>query len=827
MTDEQKKVFWGGNSFFNYEMNFAETDTVIDCEQIQSESVQITESICEEEELVLGGCIASCCEFDVSGMTDTELAGLQFAVTLSDLEGRVSLPMGVYRVDTAKREDDKDYKHIIGYDALYDASVDVSGWYNSLFPDEGSRVTIGDMRCSLLEHLGMSYVKQSLANDSLEVGKTIEPEALAGTDVLKAICTVNGAFGKINREGLFEEIYPGNPALFPDESLYPSEDLFPEDTFEYLGSGDKEAPEYRDVQYEEYTTKPITCVSIKSDDTDTDITAGKDFSNPYVISGNFLLYGLEVNTLRNVADEILRKISGIIYRPCTVSLCGLPYVETGTAFALEKRTDIVESIVFTRTLTGIQELIDTFEAKGSELRMNEVMPDLEIIRIHNKLLNIQKNVDAVSVEMKDMEKGMSSKIEQTAESITSTVAGAQKVWDEADWSGKITLYGYGEPADTEDIAWGTYYLDQITGILYSLATNAAGVRYWANVAQLQTISSTIQTQIAQTEDSIIQEVSQTYETKDDAGNTKKDLFSRIAQTLQRIALEINNGDKTAGIVITMINEDGTTSNVSGTIDMTGLVTFKNLENSGETTINGANIITGTVSCDTLNGGTINGQTIKGGSISGTRIIGVVIEGSNVITANQFYEIYGSTPVTLIKNAWVLDDNGKHKNTTGSYNIPSIEYCNAAYAKASDYRIKKNTKPLPKNIDKVFDSLRPIEYEFKDTITAWKGRHFGELSQRIDKVMRENGIKPDEYALTGTREIDEGMGEEPYCIDNKVHYINHDEVTWLCVDQIQKLKKQQEIMKQEQETMRKAMEEMKSEMELLRSRFAEMEETNVR
>lgn len=664
MTDEQKRVFWGGNSFFNYEINFAEIDKVIDCEQIQSESVQITESICEGEEMVLGGCIAGCCEFDVSEITDTELAGLQFSVTLGDLEGKVSLPMGVYRVDTAKRIDDKDYKHIIAYDALYDASVDVSGWYNSLLPDEDSRVTIGDMRCSLLEHLGMSYVKQNLANDSLEVGRTIEPEGLTGTDVLKAICTVNGAFGKINRRGLFEEIHAGNPGLFPEENLYPSGDLYPEDAFEYLGSGDRDAPEYREIQYEEYTTKPITCVSIQSGDMDAGITAGDDMGNPYVISGNFLLYGLGADTLRNVAGEILHKISGIVYRPCTVSLCGLPYVETGAAFALEKRTDIVESIVFTRTLTGIQELIDTFEAKGSELRMNEVIPDMEIIRMNNKLLNIQKNVDMVSVEMQDMEKEMSSKIEQTAEGITRTVARAQSTWDETGYD--INVYGYGPPDFEEGThKWGTYYLDQETGKVYSYGTQN-GAWVWTEIANLPRITDELASDISQTAESITHEVAR-------AKGTERELSSRMEQTISSISLTVQNGEKTAGLVIRLQNGDGSTSEVSGTIDMTGIVTFRDLSGEGTTTINGSNITTGTLK-------------------------GINIESSNVIVSNRFYEIVGSTPTALVKDSWEADSGGGYKITGTAYNIPSISYCNAHYATVSDYNnLKKEVEKLQKSI----------------------------------------------------------------------------------------------------------------------------------
>lgn len=779
ITDEQKRVFWGGNSFFNYEINFAEIDTVIDCEQIQSETVRLTESICENEEMLLGGCIASCCEFDISEMTDTELAGLQFFVTLSDLEGKVSLPMGVYRVDTAKRVDDKDCKHIIAYDALYDASVDVSGWYNGIFPDEDSRVTIGDMRCSLLEYLGMSYVKQSLANDSLEVGKTIEPEGLTGTDVLKAICTINGAFGKINREGLFEEIYPGNPALFPEENLYPSEDLYPEDTFEYLGIGDKDAPEYREIQYEEYTTKPITCVSIQSDDTDTGVTAGEDTSNPYVISGNFLLYGLEVNTLRNVAEEILHKISGIVYRPCTVSLCGLPYVETGAAFALEKRTDIVESIVFTRTLTGIQELIDTFEAKGSELRMNEVMPDSEIIRMNHKILNIQKNVDVVSVEMLDMEKEMSSKIEQTAEGITQTVAKAQSTWDETGWN--ITAYGYGEPEVSSEYAWGTYYLDQETGYVYSYGTqNDTWV--WTKIAALPRITEELSSRIAATATQIELEVKR-------AQGAEGEISGKINIESDRITAEVSRAQSAEGglssrltitenSITTKVSKGDVVSEINQSPEKIELKANRLIVESNGFTLDG-------------NGNAAFSGTITGGVINGTTLNGVNIEAGNVIVANKFYEINGSTPTSLIKDVWVLDDNGGHKNISTVHNIPSISYCNAAYVKVSDYRIKKNTTQIPEEMNEVFDSLRPIQYEFKDCIKAWKGKHFGELAQRIRNLMDKAGLDAGEYGLIGIREPDKELGEEDCVIDNKLYYINNEEVTWLCVWQIQRLKKRAE------------------------------------
>ena len=50
------------------------------------------------------------------------------------------------------------------------------------------------------------------------------------------------------------------------------------------------------------------------------------------------------------------------------------------------------------------------------------------------------------------------------------------------------------------------------------------------------------------------------------------------------------------------------------------MSFLDLANAGSTTINGANITTGTINCDLLNGGTINGQEFRQVSDYGELII---------------------------------------------------------------------------------------------------------------------------------------------------------------------------------------------------------------
>ena len=145
LTEAQKKIFCSGTYFHGYQMHFPDLGLTIGNDTIHSEAVTIKESICDEEELVLGGCIASSCEFEVSEILQNELNGQGFIAIQEtvdeDGDTAIQLPMGYYQVDSAELVDDKDYKKVVAYDALYGASVDVSEWYNALFPAEEKSVT--------------------------------------------------------------------------------------------------------------------------------------------------------------------------------------------------------------------------------------------------------------------------------------------------------------------------------------------------------------------------------------------------------------------------------------------------------------------------------------------------------------------------------------------------------------------------------------------------------------------------------------------------------------------------------------------------------------
>lgn len=156
LTDSEKECFYGRGTYFNdYEFNFPDLNFTIANETIHQESVTIKESICDSEDLQLGGCIASSCEFEVSELENNQLAGVEFTAKLLVNDGKDAVvKMGKYRVDSAKKVDDKDYRKIVAYDALYDAQIDVSDWYNKVFyvvSQYEELITVGDID-DLWEH---------------------------------------------------------------------------------------------------------------------------------------------------------------------------------------------------------------------------------------------------------------------------------------------------------------------------------------------------------------------------------------------------------------------------------------------------------------------------------------------------------------------------------------------------------------------------------------------------------------------------------------------------------------------------------------------------
>ena len=269
-------------------------------------------------------------------------------------------------------------------------------------------------------------------------------------------------------------------------------------------------------------------------------------------------------------------------------------------------------------------------------------------------------------------------------------------------------------------------------------------------------------------------VAETYATK----STTNTLSSRINQTAKSIALSVNNGSTSSGITITTTKEDGTTATASGTIQMTGLVKFTDLSTSGATTINGANITTGTISTNRLDSNvittnnfsaqsinadkitvgilsvdriqtksiteskiadsTISGGKIATGTITGTNIASATITNSKIadatITSAKISSLSaskittGSLTSSNVKiGSWNLNGTGinssnaqiyptylGYKNDSNAWTSVSWKGIGKAGTAYSDKKLKKNIKPLEEQYNKFFDDLKPVSFKWKST-----------------------------------------------------------------------------------------------------------------
>lgn len=401
---------------------FPTLDLTIETDQIVDDSFELNEKLCSDEDLVFGSCEASKIKLTVADV-EQDLKGQWFTIN-QVIEGFDPIPLGKFKVDSCKKQDDLRFKDIIAYDQLKDTDINVTDWYIGLFPTGNETYTLKQFRESLLTYLGIEYEDETLPNDDMIVEKTIEPTQISGREVLKKCVELNGAFGHIGRYGKFKHIIllPGY-GLYPSETLYPAEDLYPvaEDDATYIHGSiiDDTVSRYRSVKFEEYTVKEIDKLIIRSEEDDIGAITGTG-SNAYVIQGNFLVFGKSASELEQIARNAFGNMAKRPYRPYEADSIGLPYVEVGDTleFALDNP---VTGYVLQRTLTGIQALQDKYIAEGNEEREQNFGINNEIIQLQGKVTRIKKDVEGVKVEVEDLAEDTASKFEQTATEISAAV----------------------------------------------------------------------------------------------------------------------------------------------------------------------------------------------------------------------------------------------------------------------------------------------------------------------------------------------------------------------------------------------------------------------
>ncbi len=425
-----------------------------------SSDFSLSESLCSDSKLSFGKCESACLKIKIAN-TVNSLKGqtLQVTETLGNKDD-IPFKIGTYIVDEDTLTSDKKYRNITAYDRLYSiSSINVSDWYSKLFPSnqvpliryenvtkewtytgidgkeiteyyeelepityyqtEYESITLKAFRDSFFKYIGLTQQSTTLVNDDMKVSKSVDDIDLTAKDVLEAICEINGVFGKMSRDDIFTyvELKPFSRGLFPSKTLYPNSSLFPRKP----GNTDTrrlQMGEYKTLQVGDTNFEQITKLQIRQSEDDIGYIAGDDTGVSYIIQGNFLTYSSGTDELKTIANNVLSKISKVIFNPVNITLQGNPCVETGdTIRIIDTNNKIYKSYVLQRTLTGIQMVMDSIISEGDQslAEVNGIHHD--ILKLQGKTNELSRLIEGTSSILNDYAKGLKSEIAQKTDSI--------------------------------------------------------------------------------------------------------------------------------------------------------------------------------------------------------------------------------------------------------------------------------------------------------------------------------------------------------------------------------------------------------------------------
>jgi len=233
-----------------------------------------------------------------------------------------------------------------------------------------------------------------------------------------------------------------------------------------------------------------------------------------------------------------------------------------------------------------------------------------------------------------------------------------------------------------------------------------------------------------------------------------------------------NGDGSARFTNVTITGSSTIAsacipNLSATKITAGTLDVDRIPNISASKITSGTISTDRLSSSVITTGNFSSKSLTTGNINVTS--GGNIGSWNVTSSGSLYAVSGDVGVGL--SAY-----GLSAGSGGS--TPWVNVLKAGQ-NASDQRLKKNILEFDNKFDNIFDSLKPVHFEYSKDYLG-QGIHFGYVAQDVIKSFEDNGEKVEDYAF-----IYESAMEDD--LTKKYYQLNQTEFMALNTWQIQKLK----------------------------------------
>ena len=331
-------------------------------EEIETESFELDESLCSEDNLTFGLCEAAKVNVNVIEKGYDNLKDVMFAIYIYfNGDSDTLFQVGVYRIFADTHSDDRRFRELEMYDLLYYLrDYDITPWYYNYFSD-GLDHTLEDAVEMLFDWLNqdegipIGFAEETLPNRNFPITQTIQSDAITFEFFMQRILEINGCFGHIKRNGDYE--------------------------FKWLKTYD--TPAVKDIvddirvpemPYEDNFVWSIGLIEAYNSDNLKLYTAGsssKKYPSIYSIVDSFLFANMDADNeeLAKALDRMWKRVKNLIYRPVEVTTIGDLCIEVGDRLEVQYKTENGEPVYFhtyalERHFTGIQSFRDTYTAKG-------------------------------------------------------------------------------------------------------------------------------------------------------------------------------------------------------------------------------------------------------------------------------------------------------------------------------------------------------------------------------------------------------------------------------------------------------------------------------
>lgn len=518
-------------------------------------TMKLDEIIVDGEQIVFGNLYSNKFEVQIYGeiVVDGEPVNVgdydfsnQFIYVFQEDDG-VYKQIFTGKVDSCKRNRDGYDKQIVAYDSAYlYNNQNIAPWWEDFWDAKGAgaTATLGELRLSLLEYVGVRYSRVVLPNDSISIKKTVDLSSFSFGSCLRMMCEINCCFPHFSRDNILEFVVLDEEANAKNiENLY-------------------EAPS---TTFEEFETQPITGIQFLNSDGELKYRVGTD-ANVYTVNGdNILLLDCDTAQLIAIGTNMLSYVSDLSYRPVTIKMVvgDLSYnlgdrlvTSQGTHYILQNSysgPQFVEQEIRCDGQETIKEAGRTLDTTTLVLNQRIAKVVFDVEHFETEFTEYKEEIDGTLTEL-------SSSISQNSTAITAEVTRATGA--EEALSGRITVTA-----------------EAIT----SEVTRASGVE------------NSLSTRITQTSEAITSEVTR-------ATGAENSLSSTISQQADQIALKLDSSSYTHASIVAKINDNTSSVKIEADkINLTGYATFTSLSTSGQSTINGANITAGNITMGTNNG----------------------------------------------------------------------------------------------------------------------------------------------------------------------------------------------------------------------------------